>query len=492
MSSKITVSELAKLLDGEKVQGGEQPVTGVVSSGKHQSPGSVFVAVPGVKFDGHQFIGDAVKSGAVAVVVQNPAALGDYPGFVVSDARVALSKLAAIFAGEPSLKQKVVGITGTSGKTTTNWMVHHLLLAMGQLSMRIGTLGISGPRIGDLPGDLTTPDPISLQQIMGQGLENGIDHVIMETSSHSLHQCRVRDVAFDVGVFTNLSRDHLDYHPTMEDYFKAKQILFESIISGQKGGKAVICTDDEWGRKLAAELRGRLPIITVGRDRSAELRIDDIALELDGSTVTLAHHGNIKSVTYRYVGLANAQNLVCAIGALIGLGYSFEKSCSAVSELPPVPGRLESCGANGIGVYVDYAHKPDALEKALGIVREVTKGQVIVLFGCGGDRDRGKRPVMAEIARRLADKVIVTSDNPRTENPDAIIKEILTGAKADIVESDRRKAIQLALRAAKPGDVVLIAGKGHEDYQIIGTTKHHFSDLEEVQNYFKDSACSTI
>jgi UDP-N-acetylmuramoyl-L-alanyl-D-glutamate--2,6-diaminopimelate ligase len=197
-------------------------------------------------------------------------------------------------------------------------------------------------------------------------------------------------------------------------------------------------------------------------------------------------------VTYRYVGLANAQNLVCAIGALIGLGYSFEKSCSAVSELPPVPGRLESCGANGIGVYVDYAHKPDALEKALGIVREVTKGQVIVLFGCGGDRDRGKRPVMAEIARRLADKVIVTSDNPRTENPDAIIKEILTGAKADIVESDRRKAIQLALRAAKPGDVVLIAGKGHEDYQIIGTTKHHFSDLEEVQNYFKDSACSTI
>lgn len=492
MSSKITVSELAKLLDGTNVQGGEQPVAGVVSSGKHQLQGAIFVAVPGVKFDGHQFIGEALNSGAVAIVVQNPNALGKHPGFVVADARSALSRLAAIFAGEPSQKQKVIGITGTSGKTTTNWMVHHLLLALGQLSMRIGTLGISAPRIGELPGDLTTPDPISLHQVMRQALDNGIDNVVMETSSHSLHQGRVKDVAFDVGVFTNLSRDHLDYHPDMDSYFDAKKILFENIIAGHKGGKAVVCTDDEWGRRLAAELRGRMPIITVGRDRQAELRIDDVTLDLDGSTVTFAHHGNIKAVSYRYVGLANAQNLVCAIGALLALGISFEKICAAVPSLPAVPGRLESCGARGIGVYVDYAHKPDALEKALGIVREIAKGQVIVLFGCGGDRDRGKRPEMAKIARRLADKVIVTSDNPRTEDAQAIIKEILSGAAADIVESDRRKAIQSALRLAKPGDVVLLAGKGHEDYQIIGTTKHHFSDLEEVQNFFKESACSTI
>ncbi len=492
MSINFSVEELCKLVGGEFLQGGDTRVTGVVSRGKHQEPGSIFVAVSGNKFDGHEFIGEALGSGALAIIVQRKECLGSTPGFVVDNCRVALSKLAAIFAGEPSQQQKVIGITGTSGKTTTNWMAHHILLAMGYLSMRIGTLGISAPRLPDSPGDLTTPDPISLQRIMKQGGELGVNHVVMEASSHSLHQDRVRDVEFDVGVFTNLSLDHLDYHADMEEYFAAKKLLFTQIIRGHKGGKAVVCTDDEWGRRLAAELRGTLPLITVGRERASELRIDDVELGLNESKVTLAFNGNIKTVTSKFVGYANAQNLSCAIGALLALDYPFEKICAAVSSIPPVPGRLEGCGANGVGVYVDYAHKPDALEKALEIVRGVSNGKVIVVFGCGGDRDRTKRPIMAKIARRLADTVIVTSDNPRTEDPAQIIKEVLAGAPADITDPDRRTAIWKALSLAKPGDVVLIAGKGHEDYQIVGSVKHHFSDIEVVREYFKEAQCSSI
>lgn len=481
----FSLAEIAHAVKGRIVPAAMENlrVFSLNASSKSVAPSSLYIAIRGTKVDGHAFLQEAFENGAAAAVVSDGTALQGKPGVVVSDTRCAYSRLGSLFAGDPSRALKVVGITGTNGKTTIHWLVFHALQALGTPAMRIGTIGFEAPGISE-EGVLTTPDPPQQHQLMLRGYNAGGRALTIEVSSHALHQHRADDIAFDVGVFTNLTRDHLDYHQTMENYFLAKRALFDLIANGIKSTKgAVINYDDEYGLRYAAyaeELGLRL--ITYGKHAHAAIRIDKFTQNVSGSTIELEYKGARHRASYRAIGMHNAYNFCAALGALLALGYDISPAVAELEKIPAVPGRLEPVGNERLGIYVDYAHTPDALENVLRTVKELAQHDVWVVFGCGGDRDRGKRPIMAQIAAKYANKVVVTSDNPRTEDPHAIIRDILaTGTRADYVESDRREAICIAVREARDGDVILIAGKGHEDYQIIGTEKRHFSDQEEAR-----------
>lgn len=485
----FTLAVLADILSGKL----SAPLCGGTAVGipftdsKRGAEGGLFVALCGVKADGHDFIEDAFSHGAAAAVVSSSEKLGGRPGIIVGDTRAAMSRLSAYYAGEPTDTLRVAGITGTNGKTTIHWLMGHALERLGEPALRLGTLGFAAPGIVDTTM-LTTPDPLVLHKCLRKGLEAGARAAVMEVSSHALVQRRADDVQFDVGIFTNLTRDHLDYHGTMEEYYRAKRRLFELIANGRKTAKAaVINIDDEYGRRLFGECEDMgLHCRSYGRHPSAMLRIENFRQDFRGSAFALHIGGRTFEVASPFIGLHNAHNIAAAAGGCIALGYAPVNVLKALCTVPPVPGRLEPVGTEEMGVYVDYAHTPDALINVLSTLRELVKGTLWVVFGCGGDRDRGKRPEMASAAEQYADHVVVTSDNPRTEDPRAIIEDILSkGARPEIVEPDRRKAIRGALTAARPGDVVLIAGKGHEDYQIIGTQKLHFSDQEEVREFLR-------
>jgi len=481
---KLTLSEIASALAGQlQNAAGSRAISSISLSSRTIQPGALFVAIPGTNSDGHDYIDDAFSRGAVAAIVSDPKRLAKRAGIVVESPRQAVSKLAALFYDTEPDQLSMVGVTGTNGKTTSVWLIYHLLNRLGLHSLRMGTLGVESERGISVPGDLTTPDPISIHQYLAQAREIGVRSCVMEASSHALDQNRVDDVPYNVGVFTNLTRDHLDYHQTMEAYYLAKKRLFELMISGKaRDRSAVINIDDDYGRRLASELKGQLPIYSFGRDKSAWLKIESFEQTSREMTVTLNIENVRAQLKIPWIGFHNAQNYCTALVVAVALGYPLEDVCAALYGLPPVPGRLEPAGNDKVAVYVDYAHTPDALERALTSLREVTAGKLWAVFGCGGDRDKGKRPQMAEIAVRLADNVVVTSDNPRTEDPNSIIDDILAGGiKPTLVDADRRSAIQQTIRQATAGDVVLIAGKGHEDYQIIGTKKAHFSDVEEVK-----------
>jgi UDP-N-acetylmuramoyl-L-alanyl-D-glutamate--2,6-diaminopimelate ligase len=451
--------------------------TSVTSDSRAVGAGTLFVAVRGTAQDGHFFIRQAVEGGAVLIVGSDqfkPVAsdLGAVPYVGVADERLALARIAAAFYGHPSEKMRMIGVTGTSGKTTTTYLIESILRAAGKKAGVIGTVEF---RFGAkrYPSTHTTPGPVELQKLLAEMQADGCEMVVMEVSSHALRQHRTAAIRFEGVVFTNLSREHLDFHPDMEDYFRAKASLFTDYPGWSV---AVVNRDDAYGKRLIAELAPRsAAVATFGKDSLKDVRLGERGI-----------HGTLGGIPIdsSLVGAFNAMNLFAAIELCRGLGIPPAAIAEGVKNAVPPPGRLERVkNDRGIHVLVDYAHKPDALEKILEVLAPL-KGshRLFTVFGCGGDRDRTKRPVMGALAVRYSDHVWVTSDNPRTEDPGAIIEEILAGIPQGstrvTVEADRKKAIFAAIFAAQPGDWVLIAGKGHEDYQIIGTKKIHFDDRE--------------
>jgi UDP-N-acetylmuramoyl-L-alanyl-D-glutamate--2,6-diaminopimelate ligase len=406
---------------------------------------------------------------------------------VVADSRKALAQMSANYYGHPSRRLTMVGVTGTNGKTTTSHLIRSMLSASGQKTGLIGTISY---QIGDqtIPASHTTPESLELNRMLAQMINEGCTSVSMEVSSHALDQSRVHGIEFDGAVFTNLTQDHLDYHKTMEEYFKAKRILFDSLPSG---AWTVINQDDEWGRTILGASHGRT--LSYGFDAKSDVCAANVDLSMNGTTIGVEYHGSATSIKSPLVGRFNVYNILASYAVGAALEFSPETIKRGIEETVSVKGRFEKIPSPaGWTAIVDYAHTPDALEKCLRTIHDVLpkqgRGRIIAVFGAGGDRDTAKRPLMGSVAAGLSDVCIVTSDNPRTENPDSIIADILKGIRRRdhvATEADRRKAIFQALSQAKRGDVVLIAGKGHEEYQILGTEKIHFSDREIVEEFIR-------
>jgi len=454
-----------------------ETVSAITDDSRAVTSGALFLAVRGSARDGHDFLQSATAAGAAMAIVED-AARTTLPRLVVRDGRRGAAIAAAAFHGDPCRSLSIVGVTGTSGKTTTVSMLRHLLDAPEAPAASIGTLGVLvGSEGTAFPGGggLTTPGAVEFQRVLRALVDAGVRRVAMEVSSHALDQRRVEGVPFDAAVFTNLSRDHLDYHGTPEAYFEAKARLVAHLAPG---GSAVVNDDVDTWRVLPEAPR----LVRYGLHSDfAEVRANDVTVAPDGSRWTLATPDGSAEVRLPLIGDFNISNALGAAAAAWALGLPVEQIAERLSTLPQVPGRLERV-LDAPAVLRDYAHKPDALERALTAVRPFTAGRLIVVFGCGGDRDRGKRPIMGEIAERLADVVILTSDNPRTEDPERILDEIESGMHlAHERVEDRRAAIARALALASAGDVVILAGKGHETYQIRGTTYHPFDEKAIVR-----------
>jgi UDP-N-acetylmuramoyl-L-alanyl-D-glutamate--2,6-diaminopimelate ligase len=436
-------------------------IAGLAYDNRAVGPRDLFFCVRGFTTDGHQFAADAVRQGAAALVVDHIVDL-DIPQVEVDDVRRAMAPAAARFYGDPTQTLQVVGVTGTNGKTTTAYLVRALLEAAGRQS---GLLGTVKSVVGGVDRDAgrTTPEAIDLQRTFREMLDGGDVACAMEVSSHALELARVDAVNFAVGIFTNLTQDHLDFHPTMEQYFLAKRKLFTE----RHAQLAVINLDDPYGRRLAADPEIVDPVTFAQHDPAATYRASDLRTSLGGSRFTLHSPDGVSELSSPLRGSFNVSNALAALAAARALGVAADVTIGALEKAGQVPGRFETVDeGQEFAVVVDYAHTPDSLENVLAAARLLTDSRLHVVFGCGGDRDRGKRPLMGEIAARLADRVIVTSDNPRSEDPEAIIDEILKGIAGPVEhEVDRRIAIQSAVSTASPGDVVVIAGKGHEQGQ---------------------------
>lgn len=478
----------------------QTPIRHLAHDSRLAQPDTCFFALPGGTVDGHLFIDKAVYHGATAVICERPPE-DDLPELRaiarVSDARAAMAEAAAVFFGRPSQALRLLGVTGTNGKTTTSFLLHEALTALGETAGLIGTIDV---RVGQTASGAThtTPDSLALNALLAEMVEAGCTSCAIEVSSHALDQRRVRGQEFAAAVFTNLTHDHLDYHETFEAYRAAKASLFSSLPAG---ATAVVNRDDpSWPfmvKGTAAE------VVTYGRDASGaaadpSATSADVVYRIDQNLVTglrLAIDGaDVRR--FRLAGAFNAANLAAAYTTLRALGYPQSEALDALADAPPVPGRLQTLRPRDAGVdadgpiaVVDYAHTPDALDNVLQTVREMVPagGTLTVVFGCGGDRDRAKRPAMGRLAAELADRVILTNDNPRTEDPAAILAEIAAGMPAppDGVYPDRAEAIRAAIDSAGPEDVIVIAGKGHENYQIVGDERRHFDDSETTLALFR-------
>jgi UDP-N-acetylmuramoyl-L-alanyl-D-glutamate--2,6-diaminopimelate ligase len=477
-------------------------VTGVTADSRLVRKGSVFVAIPGTQQDGSKYIPQAVKKGAAAVVLQSPVPLSEGRGskvegreVEVDDARAALALLAANFYGRPAESMSLVGVTGTSGKTTTTKMIESIFDSTGT---PVGLIGTIEYRAGEerLVADRTTPDAVVLQEWFAKMRDAGVRHAVMEVSSHALALKRTHGLRFSAAVFTNLSRDHFDFHKDFDDYFAAKRILFEQIDLSRK--TAVVNVDDAYGRRLANDLGPA--VMSFGQSAEADIHpavgFEISVRGLRGIVVTPSGEVTIES---DLLGLPNLYNWLGAIGAAIVVGIPLDTIARGVRSLRSVRGRFERVPApEGPTVIVDYAHKPDALEKLLRAVRELAGGKrVVLLMGCGGDRDKGKRPEMGAIAGRLADYTVLTSDNPRGEKPESILDDIEAGMKEVPRDrytriSDRREAITGAIAGASDDDVIVIAGKGHETYQVMGDQVIHFDDREEAELALKKRSDNVV
>ncbi len=464
-------------------------IEGVAYDSRQVRPGFLFVALPGRHVEGADFIGDAVQRGAVAVVSENPeGSRRDVTHICVEDARLALAEIACAFYGEPSSKLKMVGITGTNGKSTTSFMMRDVFKAAGLAPGLIGTIQYEiGERM--IPATRTTPEAPDIQSMLDKMVRGGCKSAVMEVSSHGLDQKRVWGIDFDVGVFTNLTQDHLDYHRTMESYFAAKTLLFSSLGQLEKKASAVINIDDRWGMELANINGSRAQLVTYGLHPSAMVRAENVELSPVGSAFDVTTPWGATPVHLNLLGRFNVFNALSAIAACGTQGIPPATAARVVGEMVSVPGRLERIpNQRGLHIYVDYAHTDDALLNVLQTLREIAKKKVLLVFGCGGDRDQAKRSKMGAVAARYADHSIITSDNPRTEDPAKIVEMIREGfgdATHYEIELDREKAIAQALSRARAGDTVLIAGKGHENYQEFANTVIPFDDREVVRDLLK-------
>jgi UDP-N-acetylmuramoyl-L-alanyl-D-glutamate--2,6-diaminopimelate ligase len=452
-------------------------LTGITDDTRQLRQGMLYLAVRGTQADGHRYVSDAVARGAAAVVVESPQRAG-VPEVVVTDGRRAASAAAQAWFERPADRLMLVAVTGTNGKTTTTALARHLLNAAGDTAS-IGTLGAfdgAGAPVPSTAGTLTTPGPVDLQATLATLVDRGVTRVVMEASSHSLDQRRLDDLTFAAAIFTNLTQDHLDYHRSMEEYLAAKLRL--SGLLGLAGVEVVNVDDPAWHRMPA---RGRRT--TFGTSTTAEVRAVDIQLDNAGSVFQLVTPWGESPIRLPLLGDYNIANALGAAATALVLGRPFAEVVERLRHSPQVPGRMELLTETPCVVLRDYAHTPDALERALAALRPLTPGRLIVVFGCGGDRDRGKRPLMGRIAAEGADLAIVTSDNPRTENPDGIIDEIERGmgAKPHQRITDRKAAIHAALETARKGDTILLAGKGHETYQVIGKDRLPFDEQEIVR-----------
>ena len=457
-------------------------VTGVALDSRLVVPGDLFVGVKGTQTDGAQYIAQAIENGAVAILLEQELASADYavPVIALPELSEYVSDIAGVFYGQPSQQMPVTAITGTNGKTTCSQLLAQLFELLGESSGFIGTLGygLSGNGLNTKDTGLTTPDAVSVQRILAELKDAGAKRIAMEVSSHSLVQRRIAGLQIDTAVFTNLTRDHLDYHGNLNSYAAAKARLF--AMTGLKN--AVINIDDNVGRLILVNLDPLVNGISYSvENHSADIHCDRISISasgIDAEVVTPWGRGQLKS---SLLGKFNLANLLAVIGAAGMQGFALDKILQAAASLTAVSGRMELVDANVLPVVViDYAHTPDALEKALQALRNHCQGELWVVFGCGGDRDIGKRAEMGKVADHRADNIVVTSDNPRTESPEKIIDQVLLGITRDVsVVVDRRDAIRTAIKDAQPNDVILIAGKGHEDYQILGAQRLPFSDQAE-------------
>lgn len=462
-------------------------IAGLSSDSRAIAPGMLFFALAGTKADGASFAADAASRGALAVVTAKGRANGalSVPVIEVDDPRRALALAAAKFyAAQP---KTMVAVTGTSGKTSVAAFTRQIWEQAGFAAASIGTTGVVAPGRNEY-GALTTPDPVALHKLLSELAGAGVTHASMEASSHGLDQHRLDGVQLAAGAFTNLGRDHMDYHPTVEEYHAAKLRLFRDLLP--KGAPAVIFADDPWSQATidAAKAVG-LNVLTVGR-KGGFLKLNRVEHERSKQRAEIVHEGSIYEIDLPLAGDFQIANALVAAGLAIATGTPAAKAMAALEKLKGAPGRLDLVGTTSAGapVYVDYAHKPDALENVLASVRPFTTGRVIVVFGCGGDRDRGKRPIMGEIATRLADVTIVTDDNPRSEVPAEIRAAILAAAPGAMEIGDRRKAIHEAVAMLRAGDTLIVAGKGHEEGQTIGSETFPFSDHEEVRAALKEMA----
>ena len=492
--------QLRDLLDGLEAElpagAGDLRIGGVTCDSRRVEPGSLFIATRGERFDGHDFVPAAAAAGAAAAVVERPLADPGIPLVRVPDARRAAGPAASAFHGHPSADLQLVGVTGTNGKTTVAWLLDEFFHRETTGSLYCGTVGhrarVAGRSLEPAGAGLTTREAPEFQALLATALAAGGAAGAVECSSHGLRQGRLAGTVFEAAVFTNLTRDHLDFHGAFDAYFEAKRELFTDLL--RRGGTAVVGRDDPFGVRLAGELRVRRPdvkLVGFGTARDATIRLGALRSDLDGTRVRLHGPAGAHEIRSPMLGHFSALNLAAAWGALTALGFDGERAAAVLSDIAAPPGRMERIGRPDAGrgappepaVVVDYAHTPDALARALAAARcLVGEGRLHVVFGCGGERDRGNRPLMGDAAARLADRVILTSDNPRGEAPEAIIAEIRAGAEnpalgAEVLEEpDRRRAIERAVAVAGPEDLVLVAGKGHETHQQLGDLRIPLDD----------------
>jgi UDP-N-acetylmuramoyl-L-alanyl-D-glutamate--2,6-diaminopimelate ligase len=443
---------------------------------------TMFVALRGEKTDGHQFIGQAIDKGASVIVAEREEQDPRVTCLVVENTRTALADLAATFYGHPARKLKLAAVTGTNGKTTTTFLIKHICESAGLPCGLVGTVRYEiGQRL--LPAIRTTPESLDLQELLAQIVSAGCKAAAMEVSSHALAQDRTRNLEWNVAVFTNLTQDHLDFHGTMENYFDAKTKLFTGLVNQKRKLKpvAIVNIDDRYGQQLLDKIDKHVAVVTYGMGTRADFRASNYRAEFTGTSYQLDAQGKSYLVRLPLIGRFNVTNSVAALAAASALGIGLRSAVFSLAKSPQVPGRLEVVPAKRqFQVFVDYAHTPDALANVLKTLRELQPQRLIAVFGCGGDRDRQKRPFMAKFADHLADYSIITSDNPRKENPDAIIDQIEKGFRSNRYEKivDRTQAIDRAIAIAQPRDIVLIAGKGHENYQEFGDHTIPFDDIQ--------------
>ena len=451
-------------------------ITGIAIDSRKVEAGNAFICISGLLSDGHDFAEKAIENGASVIVAERELDV-DVPCVVYEDTKIAMAELSARFYGYPENKLKLIGITGTNGKTTVSYLIKKILETKGKAVGIIGTneILVGDREVGIKSSTPTTPNSLELRQIFAKMLEMGAEYVVMEVSSHALDLHRVAGLCYDVGVFTNLTQDHLDYHKTMENYFQAKKKLFDISKIG------VINIDDHYGNII--DVPQTCKKVTIGT-KNASLTASDIKIDASGVSFTAEYDGEKVHVSLGISGMFSVYNGLCAMAAAASVGISLKDSANAICASEGVKGRLERVPTNTpYSVIIDYAHTPDGLENVISAVNAFKKGRCITVFGCGGDRDATKRPIMGEIGTRLSDIAIITSDNPRCEAPDKIIGDILSGVKEceyKFIEN-RRVAIAYALSVAKEGDIVLLCGKGQETYQIIGTEKTHFDEREVVR-----------